>query len=292
MVKGRRSSSGSPKLNQARYSGGVRRVSGPSVEADKRAFVPKERSLGGDQVEGRQSVRELLKARKRRTKEIWLSDSVERVGIIEEILDLAFDLRVPVATVSRTKLDNAAGSEGSQGIVAFAEKLTESNLDELVKARNGVKPFLVVLDGVTDPYNLGAILRTAECAGVTGVVLPEHRSVHVTPSATKSAAGAIEYLKIAMVPGIPAALKDLSKAGVWSVGLDADAEQTIFDVTLYDEPVALVFGAEGKGLSPLASQRCDLLASIPQFGHVPSLNVSNAAALGMFEVARTRSKEI
>lgn len=290
MVKGGRSSGNSPKLNQVRRSAGTKRSSGGSKPGERRGFIPSDRSLGGDQVEGRQAVRELLSAGKRKVKEIWLSDAVERVGIVQEILDLALSGRVPVLTVSRSRLDSVAGSESSQGIIAFAERLDEASLEELLKTSNGKKPFLVILDGVTDPYNLGAVLRSAECAGVTGVVLPEHRSVHVTPAATKSAAGAIEHLKIAVVPGIAGALKELSKAGVWSVGLDADAAQTIFEVTLYDQPVALVFGAEGRGLSPLVSQRCDVLASIPQFGHIPSLNVSNAAALAVFEVARTRAK--
>lgn len=284
MAKGQR---GAPKLNQARSFRGQRPQIARSVE--KKAFIPRERTLGGEQVEGRQAVKELLSAKKRRVKEIWLSDSVDRVGIVEEISELAFHQRVPIISVSRTKLDASAGSEGSQGIIAFAERLQETPLEELIKIRKGIKPFLILLDGVTDPYNLGAILRSAECAGVTGVILPEHRSVHVTPAATKSAAGAIEHLRFSMVPGVPAALQELSKAGVWSVGLDAEADKSIYQVTLYDQPVVLVFGAEGKGLAPLVRQRCDLLASIPQYGHIPSLNVSNAAALAMFEVARTRS---
>lgn len=256
---------------------------------DRRTYIAKERDLGGGQVEGRQSVKELLYARKRKVREIWISDSVERVGIVEDILDLALDLRVPVVSVARNRLDSVAGSEGSQGVVAFCEKLTESPLGELVQTKKGVKPFLVILDGVTDPYNLGAILRSADCAGATGVIVPEHRSVHVTPSATKSAAGAIEHLKMAMVPGISSALTELSKAGVWSVGLDGDADKSIYQVNLFDQPVAIVVGAEGKGLSPLVKQRCDVLASIPQYGHVSSLNVSNAAALAMFQVAQVRA---
>ena len=286
MANGRRISTNNPRLNAGKNPRGFRKVSTPG---EKGAFVAKDRSLGGDQVEGRQAVKELLIAANRKVTEIWLSDSVERVGIIEEILDNALDRRVPVRTVSRARLDATAGSESSQGIIAFAEKLRETYLGDLVKTRNGVKPFLVVVDGVTDPYNLGAILRSAECAGVTGVILPEHRSVHITPAASKSAAGAIEYLRFAVVPGIPSTLQELSKAGVWSVGLDSEGSESIYGVSLYDQPVALVFGAEGKGISPLAKQRCDVMASIPQFGHIPSLNVSNAAALAMFEVARVRA---
>ncbi|TAN31326.1 MAG: 23S rRNA (guanosine(2251)-2'-O)-methyltransferase RlmB [Actinomycetota bacterium] len=286
MAKGRRTSTNNPRLNPSKNPRGYRRV---AALGEKGAFVSRDRSLGGEQVEGRQAVRELLVAANRKVKEIWLSDSVERVGIIEEILDKALDRRVPVRTVSRTRLDGTAGSEGSQGIIAFAEKLHETHIGDLIKAKNGVKPFLVVVDGVTDPYNLGAILRSAECAGVTGVILPEHRSVHITPAASKSAAGAIEYLRFALVPGVPNALQELSRAGVWCVGLDSEGSQSIYEVSLYDQPVALVFGAEGRGISSLAKQRCDIIGSIPQFGHIPSLNVSNAAALAMFEVARARA---
>lgn len=280
-------------------SAGVRRIGSSSsrskatgVDSERRAFPPRDRSLGGDQIEGRQSVRELLQARRRKTREVWISDSVERVGIVEEIIDLALKARVPVLTVAKAKLDRAARSESSQGIVAFAEKLGEVALDQLVEPYKGAKPFLIVLDGVTDPYNLGAIMRSAECAGATGVLLPEHRSVHMTPAATKAAAGAIEHLRFALVPGIPAALQDLSKAGVWCVGLDSDASQSIYDVSLFDQPVALIFGAEGRGLSTLTKQRCDVLAAIPQYGQIQSLNVSNAAALAMFEVARARLRAL
>ena len=287
MAKGRKASTS--REGQAGFRGPrpSRGISGSNKEG--RSFIRSDRSLGGEQVEGRQAVRELLLASRRRVKEIWISDSVERVGIVEDILDRAAAARIPVASVARAKLDKAASSESSQGVIAFAERLHDVLLEELFRPRNGVKPFLGVLDGVTDPYNLGAILRSAECAGVTGVVLPEHRSVHITPAVTKSAAGAIEYLNFAVVAGVPACLQDLSKAGVWCIGLDSDAPQSIYDVTLFDQPVALVFGAEGRGISKLARERCDVVASIPQFGHIASLNVSNAAALAMFEVARARS---
>ncbi len=287
MAKGRKASTS--REGQAGFRGPrpSRGISGSNKEG--RSFIRSDRSLGGEQVEGRQAVRELLLASRRRVKEIWISDSVERVGIVEDILDRAAAARIPVASVARAKLDKAASSESSQGVIAFAERLHDVLLEELFRPRNGVKPFLGVLDGVTDPYNLVAILRSAECAGVTGVVLPEHRSVHITPAVTKSAAGAIEYLNFAVVAGVPACLQDLSKAGVWCIGLDSDAPQSIYDVTLFDQPVALVFGAEGRGISKLARERCDVVASIPQFGHIASLNVSNAAALAMFEVARARS---
>lgn len=283
MAKGRK-----PAANSSRTSK-TRRDSNTKDRLGQRRGDNK--GLGGEQVEGRQAVRELLKAGRRRTKELWISDSVVRTGIVSDILDLALRSRVPVLTQSRAKIDAIARSEGSQGVVAFAGKIDEVPLEELTKPQDGSEPFLIALDGVTDPYNLGAILRSAECAGVTGVILPEHRAVHLTPAATKSGAGAIEYLRFSLVPGIPYAMQELSRAGVWCIGLDSGGPQAIYEVSLYDQPVALVFGAEGKGLSPLVKQRCEVVASIPQFGRISSLNVSNAAALAMFEVARSRARK-
>ncbi len=149
--------------------------------------------------------------------------------------------------------------------------------------------FLLVLDGITDPGNVGAILRTAECAGVTGVVLPRHRAVHVSPTVTKIAAGAVEHLPMALVPGIPAALTRLQELGVLTVGLDMGGEASVFDLPIGDrQPVALVLGAEGKGLARLVRERVDLLARIPMSGSLNSLNVAMASAVACFEVVRQR----
>ncbi len=148
---------------------------------------------------------------------------------------------------------------------------------------------LLVVDGVTDPGNLGAILRTAECAGVTGIVLPRHRAARITPTVTKRAAGAIEHLNFAPVSGIPTALGTLAELGVWSVGLDVTADQTIWDLPIADAPLALVLGAEGRGLSRLVRRRCDVTARIPVSGRLDALNVSAATAVALFEVLRRRS---
>ena len=156
--------------------------------------------------------------------------------------------------------------------------------------KKGTAPFLLAVDGVTDPGNLGALLRSAECAGVTGVVLPRHRAVHITPTVTKAAAGAIEYLPMAVVGGLPTAITRLREQGVWVVGLDMDGDDTLFDFALADEPVMLVLGAEGKGLSRLVRARCDTVASIPISGRLGSLNVAAAGALACFEVARRRHR--
>ena len=148
---------------------------------------------------------------------------------------------------------------------------------------------LLVVDGVTDPGNLGAILRTAECAGVTGIVLPRHRAARITPTVTKRAAGAIEHLSFAPVSGIPTALGTLAELGVWSVGLDVTADQTIWDLPVADAPLALVLGAEGRGLSRLVRRRCDVTARIPVSGRLDALNVSAATAVALFEVLRRRT---
>jgi 23S rRNA (guanosine2251-2'-O)-methyltransferase len=237
-------------------------------------------------------VRELLVARRRRTRDVWIAEGVDDSPLIAEIMGLAEDARVPVRRVPRARLDAEALTDAPQGVLAHAEPLAEVDLEALVRRRSGPsRPFLLALDGITDPHNLGALLRTAECAGATGVVLPRHRSAHVTPTVAKAAAGAVEYLPMAVVPGLPAALTALKAHGVWTVGLDADAQATLFDLEVATEPVALVLGAEGSGLSRLVRQRCDLVVSIPQLGSIDSLNVSAAGALACYEVARRRSAE-
>jgi len=234
-------------------------------------------------------VRELLAVRRRPVRDVWLSDTVEEVGLIAEIVALAEAAGVAVRSVSRARLDGEARTDAPQGVLAHAQELAEADLDDLCRpAADGARPFLLVVDGVTDPHNLGALMRTAELAGATGVVLPRHRAAHVTPAVSKAAAGAIEHLPIAVVPGIPSALADLAAKAVWSVGLDAAAARSIYDLDLGTEAVALVVGAEGSGLSHLTRTRCDVLVAIPQRGRLGSLNVSAAGAVAAFEIARRR----
>lgn len=247
------------------------------------------RALGGEQVEGRHAVRELLLAGTRRTREVVLASDLDPSPIIDDIMDLADENKVRIREVGRNKFESMARTDAPQGVMAFAAPLREHELDELVSPdASGHKPFLLLVDGVTDPGNLGALLRTAECAGVTGVVLPRHRAAHVTPTVTKAAAGAIEHLRMATVPGMAGALTALSSRDVWTVGLDAAAPTSLFDLTLANASVALVLGAEGAGLSKLVRQRCDVLVSIPLRGRLNSLNVSVAGALACFEVTRRR----
>jgi 23S rRNA (guanosine2251-2'-O)-methyltransferase len=243
-------------------------------------------------VEGRQAVRELLLAGRRRVRDVWLADDLDPAPVIDEIIELARDLRVNVRRVPRVRLELEAHTEAPQGVVAHAAPLPEADFDELCRARGtGGSAFLVVLDGVTDPRNLGAVLRSAEGAGATGAVLPRHRAAHVSPAVTKAAAGAVEHLPIALVGGVPAALARARELGVWVVGLDAGGGRPVHDLPMATDPVALVLGSEGRGLGRLTRERCDEVAAIPLRGRLASLNVAAAAAVACFEVARQRAAD-
>jgi 23S rRNA (guanosine2251-2'-O)-methyltransferase len=286
-----------PPPTRATTPGGGARVG--SASGGRRGKVSSARGLGGDQVEGRQAVRELLIAGRRAVREVWMLDQREDAPILDDIRELAAAERVPVTTVGRGRFQALARCETPQGVLALAAPLPEVDLDMLVAgaasaAGAGAAPprrpsFLVALDGVTDPGNLGAILRSAECAGVTGAILPRHRAVHVTPAATKAAAGAVEHVPMAVVGGLPSAIADLRRAGVHVVGLDGAAPQSLYDLEGADGPICLVLGAEGRGLSRLVRERCDQVVSIPMAGALGSLNVSAAAALACFEIARHRT---
>lgn len=248
------------------------------------------KGVGGEQIEGRQAVRELLMAGNRPIHELLVSGDADDRPILEEILELARSRRVQVREVSRGKLRDEARTESPQGVLAKAAPLHDHEVADLCKPVGGRPPFLLALDGVTDPGNLGALLRTAECAGVTGVILPRHRAANVTPAVAKASAGAVEHLRIAMVGGLPTALATLSEAHVWTLGFDAGGRHGLFDaLPAMTDAVCVVMGAEGAGLSRLVRDRCDEIVSIPLAGHIDSLNVSTAGALALFEVVRARA---
>lgn len=277
------------RRNPGRGSG--QRGTTPKANRNRQSAPPK--GLGGDRVEGRQAVRELLLAGRRRTREVILAGDLDPAPILDDIIDLADEAKVALREVSRSKFESMARTDAPQGVLALAQPLPEHDLEDLlVTDRMGRDPFLLLVDGVTDPGNLGAILRSAECAGVTGVILPRHRVSGVTATVTKSAAGAVEHLRMTRVPGLPKALARLSSAGVWSVGLDSAGDASIYGLTVADQPVALVLGAEAAGLSRLVRERCDAIAHIPLVGVLGSLNVSAAAAVALFEVARHRTQPV
>jgi 23S rRNA (guanosine2251-2'-O)-methyltransferase len=240
----------------------------------------------GQQVEGRRAVRELLFAGRRAVHDLWLSSGADDAPLLSEITELAERAGVRIRRVPLDQIERKARTNAPQGVVAFAAPVPAADLDALLE---DPRAFLVALDGVTDPQNLGAVLRTAETAGTTGVVLATHRAAGLTPAVAKAAAGALEYLPLAFVSGIPGALDRAKRAGVWCAGLDERGDESLFDLSVADAPLLLVLGAEGRGMSRLARQRCDVIVSIPMRGHLASLNVSAAAAVACTEIARRRA---
>jgi 23S rRNA (guanosine2251-2'-O)-methyltransferase len=247
---------------------------------------PKERGgveVGGAEVEGRRAVLELLRARTRRVRSVLVADGLDRDETIDAIIDAAGSA---LQIVPPDRVRAAARTDAPQGVVATADPLRAHDVDDLLA---DPAAFLVVLDGVTDPRNLGAIVRAAETAGATGVVLAKHRRAPVNAAAAKTAAGAIEHVPFAVVGGIPAALERAKRAGVWCAGLDGDAPTTVAELPFATDPLALVLGAEGTGLAALTRRRCDTLVSIPMHGAIESLNVAAAAAVACHEIARRRA---
>jgi 23S rRNA (guanosine2251-2'-O)-methyltransferase len=246
--------------------------------------------LGGERVEGRRATIELLATGRRRVRSLWLAEGQSPSPQLDEIERLAAHHKVRVETVARARLASAARTDAPQGVVAVAAPVEAVSIEELCQNRPGTAPFLLLVAGVTDPHNLGSLLRSAECAGVTGVVLPRHRSAHLSATAVKVAAGAVEHLSFALVPGIPTALSQLPALGLRIVGLAAETARSLYAMELGDAAVALVVGGEERGLPPLVRRRCDDVVSIPQGGLIASLNVAAAGAVACFEVARQRRR--
>jgi 23S rRNA (guanosine2251-2'-O)-methyltransferase len=180
-----------------------------------------------------------------------------------------------------------AGNAAHQGVCAVTSAKQYSDLDDIVETKRGRYALIVVLDGVEDPHNLGAVLRTADASGADGVVIPERRAAPVTGTVTKASAGASEYLPVARVTNIARTIEDLKERNIWTVGLDERGQQT-YDEMDYNMDCALVLGAEGKGLHDLVKKKCDFLVSIPMLGKVPSLNVSVAGGVVLYEIVRQR----
>jgi len=242
--------------------------------------------IGVNILYGINTVTEALKARGRNFE--WVAVAKERNDIrLKRAIDECRKIGVPVRVLSRVDLDEIAGNAAHQGLVAATSAKQYSDLDDLVASRRGERSLIVVLDGVEDPHNLGAILRTADAAGADGVVIPERRSAAVTGAVAKVSAGASEHLPVAKVTNISRALEELKEKDLWVVGLDERGEQT-YDAVDYNMHCAIVLGAEGKGLHDLVRKHCDFLVSIPMLGKVPSLNVSVAAGVVLYEVVRQR----
>ena len=237
-------------------------------------------------IYGINSVTEALKARGRAFE--WVGMAKERHDIrLQRLIEDCRRLSVPVRFLQRTELDRMAGNAAHQGVVAVTPAKQYNDLADVIAAKRDNYSLIVVLDGVEDPHNLGAILRTADAAGANGVVIPERRAATVTGTVTKASAGASEHLPIAKVTNIARSIEELKENNIWTVGLDERGAKT-YDSLDYKMDCALVLGGEGKGLHDLVKRKCDFLVSIPMLGKVPSLNVSVAAAVVLYEIVRQR----
>ena len=212
-------------------------------------------------------------------------------GAADRVKKLAKENHIPVETVPKRDIDRLAPDEAHQGVVAFCSTHEYASVDDIFAAaeKKGEPPFIVVLDGIEDPHNLGAVLRSAECAGAHGVIIPKRNACGLTETVAKSSAGAVEYVPCARVTNIARTLEDLKEKGVWIYACDMDG------ATYYKQdmkgPCAIVIGAEGKGISRLVKEKCDFTVSMPLMGKIQSLNASNAACVLMYEIRRQRDEQ-
>ncbi len=240
-------------------------------------------------VYGMNPVRELLRTAAEGLAELWLAEGGARGAAFAELERSARERGAKVRTAPRAKLERLAGTDRHQGVVAVVADYRYAELEEILeRARaSGRPPLVVVLDGVEDPHNLGAVIRSAHAMGAHGVVIPRDRAVGVTPAVAKASAGAVERCPVARVVNVAKTVGALKEGGVWSVALAQDAERPLRELDLRG-PTALVLGSEGEGIRQLVRRSCDLEARIPMAGDLESLSVSASAAIALYEVARQR----
>ncbi len=237
-------------------------------------------------IYGIHAVEEALKARGRAFEYVAVARE-RHDGRVQRVLEASRAAGIPVRQMPRDQLTRLAQTATHQGVVAVASEKRYADVDDLLAAKRGTHALLVVLDGIEDPHNLGAIIRTADAAAADGIILPERRAVGVTATAAKASAGAAEHLPIARVTNIARTLEELKQANVWIVGLDERGAQD-YSALDYRMDCALVLGAEGQGVHDLVRKHCDFLVSIPMLGQVSSLNVSVAAGVVLYEIVRQR----
>lgn len=273
---------GSPARNQ---SADRRRVLGFDMDMP----LDREQNIGTDGLEviaGRNPVTEALNG-EREVERIFIADGAE--GSVSKIVAIAKEQGVIVDFVPKEKIDAMAPGTKHQGVVAKVSEYSYADMDEVfAKAEAaGEDPFIVILDEVTDPHNLGAIIRTAECAGAHGVVIPKRRAASLTQTVALSAAGAVETMPVVQVTNIARTIEELKARGIWVGAADMDGD-TYYETNLTG-PIAIVIGNEGKGVGRLVKEKCDFVLSIPMYGSINSLNASNAAAVLMYGIRRARA---
>lgn len=244
---------------------------------------------GLDRLEGRNPVLEALRAGRTMNK-ILLSKG-EREGSVRQIEALARERGIVIQEVERAKLDKLSSTHAHQGVIAYVSVKEYVEVDDIldIAAAKGEAPFIVILDGVTDAHNLGSVLRTADAAGVHGVIIPKRRALGLTAAAAKASAGAVEYVPVARVTNIAQTIEYLKSKNVWVIGTDSSGEQAFFKADLTG-PIALVVGSEGEGMGRLVREKCDFVVHIPMKGSISSLNASVAASAVMYEILKQREK--
>lgn len=240
-----------------------------------------------DLIIGRNAVREVIKSG--RTIETIYIAKGSKEGSINEIIKLAKDNRLVIKEVDKKKLDSMSSGLVHQGVIALITPYKYCEIQDILNyaEERNEDPFIVILDELEDPHNLGSIVRTAELCGVHGVIIPKRRNVGVTATVYKSSVGAIEHVKVAKVTNVNNAIDELKKAGIWVYGADMHGEEYSYQVN-YSGPCALVIGSEGKGISKLTLKKCDKLVKIPMVGKINSLNASVAGGILMYEVLKSR----
>ena len=238
-------------------------------------------------IEGRNAVTEALRAGTPIDKIFIARGETDKT--LGHIASTARAAGVVVVEADRRKLDYMSATKAHQGVIALAAVREYASVEDILSAarERGEAPLLVVCDEISDPHNLGAIIRTAECAGAHGVIIPKRRSAGLTAVVAKTSAGAVSHMKVARVPNIPSLLKDLKKQGVWVFGTAANGTTGLYDADLKG-PAAIVIGSEGDGMTRLAAENCDFLVSIPMKGDLNSLNASASAAILLYEAVRQR----
>jgi 23S rRNA (guanosine2251-2'-O)-methyltransferase len=238
-------------------------------------------------IAGKHSVLEALRSG-RTINKIWIAENAQK-QLTQPIVAEAKQHGVIVQYADKRKLDQMAENVQHQGVVAQVAAYAYVEVDDILAlaASRNEEPFILILDEIEDPHNLGSILRTADCTGVHGVIIPKRRSVGLTATVSKTSAGAVEYVAVARVTNLAQTIDRLKEGGVWVAGTDVAAEQQVYQSNL-NMPLALVIGNENKGIGRLIKEKCDFLLKLPMFGHVNSLNASVAASVLMYEVVRQR----
>ena len=254
---------------------------------EKRNFPPQVAEEVEGQLEGRNALTEALRSGRTIDKVFIAAGETDRA--LQRLAAQAKEAGAVVVPVDRRKLDAMSTTHAHQGVIALAAAREYATLDDLLEnaAGKGEAPLLVICDELTDPHNLGAILRSAECVGAHGVIIPKRRSVGLTATVAKASAGAVEYMPVARVTNINAAIADLKEKGVWIFGTAAEGSIPMYqaDLTI---PAAIVIGNEGSGMSPLVRKNCDVTVHIPMKGNISSLNASCAASVLLYEALRQR----